>query len=220
MESAAQPPVGMPWHQATFPASFGRFWRGYGVFHGRAARAEFWFWALWWFLIGLVANVAFGAGVLTMFTGAGGVAAPPPQVDQALEAFNPFPVWGYLPAFGLAAGVADRLGRLHGCGAGVARAMDRDYRPAPAGRGQVGVVGALGRRASGQCCAGGSSRLAIDQQRRRRSGGSPLVPIGDRPAVTVGRHGRVRPSREAHPWSPAQALTLSCLAGAVFAWVA
>jgi len=96
MVSAAQPPVGTPWHQATFPASFGRFWRGYGVFQGRAARAEFWFWALWWFLISLVANVVFGAGVLTMFTTQTGVAAPSPQVDQALEAFNPIPVWGYL----------------------------------------------------------------------------------------------------------------------------
>ena len=96
MDSAAQPPVGTPWHQATFSASFVRFWRGYGVFRGRAARAEFWFWALWWFLISLVANVAFGAGVLTMFTNQEALAAPPAQVDQALEVFNPFPVWGYL----------------------------------------------------------------------------------------------------------------------------
>jgi uncharacterized membrane protein YhaH (DUF805 family) len=96
MDSAAQPPLGTPWHQATFGASFVRFWRGYAVFRGRAARAEFWFWALWWFLISLVANVAFGAGVLTMFTDPLGVAAPPPAVDRALETFNPFPVWGYL----------------------------------------------------------------------------------------------------------------------------
>ena len=96
MDSAAQPPVGTPWHQATFGASFVRFWRGYAIFRGRAARAEFWFWALWWFLISLVANIAFGAGVLTFFAGPSGLDTPPPQVEQALEAFNPFPVWGYL----------------------------------------------------------------------------------------------------------------------------
>jgi len=96
MDSAAQPPVGTPWHQATFGASFVRFWRGYATFRGQAARAEFWFWALWWFLISLVANIAFGAGALTLFTDPSGLAATPPQVEQALEAFNPFPVWGYL----------------------------------------------------------------------------------------------------------------------------
>ena len=96
MNSVAQPPLGTPWHQATFGASFVRFWRGYAVFQGRAARAEFWFWALWWFLISVLANIAFGAGLLTLFTDPSGVAAPPPEVEQALETFNPFPVWGYL----------------------------------------------------------------------------------------------------------------------------
>jgi uncharacterized membrane protein YhaH (DUF805 family) len=95
-DSAAQPPVGTPWHEATFGASFVRFWRGYAVFRGRTARAEFWFWALWWFLISLLANIAFGAGVLTSFTDPSGPAAPPPQVEQALEAVDLFPVWGYL----------------------------------------------------------------------------------------------------------------------------
>jgi uncharacterized membrane protein YhaH (DUF805 family) len=96
MDPATQPPVGTPWHQATFSASFVRFWRGYAGFHGRAARAEFWFWALWWFFISLVANIALGAGVLTLLVAPSALNAPPPQVEQALEAFNPFPVWGYL----------------------------------------------------------------------------------------------------------------------------
>jgi len=96
MDPVAQPPVGTPWHQATFGASVVRFWRGYAIFRGKAARAEFWFWALWWFLISLVANIAFGAGVLTLLTDPSGLAAPPLQVEQALEAFNPFPVWDYL----------------------------------------------------------------------------------------------------------------------------
>jgi uncharacterized membrane protein YhaH (DUF805 family) len=96
MDFAAQPPIGTPWHQATFSASFVRFWGGYVIFRGQAARAEFWFWALWWFVISFVANIAFGAGVLTLFTDSSGLAAPPPQVGQALEAFDPFPVWGYL----------------------------------------------------------------------------------------------------------------------------
>jgi uncharacterized membrane protein YhaH (DUF805 family) len=96
MNSAAQPPVGTPWHQATFGASFARFWRGYAVFRGRAARAEFWFWALWWFLFCLVVNAAFGVGMLMLFLNPAAVAEPPARVEQALEAFDPFPVWGYL----------------------------------------------------------------------------------------------------------------------------
>lgn len=96
MDSAARPPLGTAWHQATFVASFVRFWRSYAVFRGRASRAEFWFWALWWSLISLVANVAFGAGLLTIFMDPSGLPVPPPEVDEALVTFNPFPVWGYL----------------------------------------------------------------------------------------------------------------------------
>jgi hypothetical protein len=90
-----QPPVGVPWHQATFAASFSRFWRGYLVFRGRAARAEFWWWALWWAILSAAINIVYGIGLFT---------TPPPMpspdearvIDQAMQSFNPFPVWWFL----------------------------------------------------------------------------------------------------------------------------
>lgn len=90
-----QPPVGVPWHEATFTASFGRFWRGAVVFRGRAARAEFWWWALWSFLIAQVAQIPWVFGVLTFRPE---VPSPAEQatLDRALTSFDPFPVWGYL----------------------------------------------------------------------------------------------------------------------------
>lgn len=95
MHQTQQPPVGVPWYQATFTASFSRFWRGYLVFRGRAARAEFWWWALWWMIISSAINVVSGVGLVT---------TPPPMtspeearvLDEALRSFNPFPVWWFL----------------------------------------------------------------------------------------------------------------------------
>ena len=95
MHQTQQPPVGVPWHQATFLGSFSRFWRGYVVFRGRAARAEFWWWALWWAIISAAINIVYGIGLFT---------TPPPMpspdearvLDQAMQSFNPFPVWWFL----------------------------------------------------------------------------------------------------------------------------
>ena len=90
-----EPPVGTPWHEASFTAAFRRFWRGYVVFRGRAARPEFWWWALWWLIFSVVVNVFYGAGAFS-------AALTPPSsaeqqgLTQAMDSANPFPVWGYL----------------------------------------------------------------------------------------------------------------------------
>jgi len=90
-----QPPVGVPWQQATFTASFSRFWRGYLVFRGRAARAEFWWWSLWWAIISAAIYIAYGIGLFMTRP-----SMPNPDetrvLDQAMQSFNPFPVWWFL----------------------------------------------------------------------------------------------------------------------------
>lgn len=95
MHQTQQPPVGVPWQQATFTASFSRFWRGYLVFRGRAARAEFWWWALWWAIISAAINIAYGVGLFMTRP-----SMPNPDetrvLDQAMQSFNPFPVWWFL----------------------------------------------------------------------------------------------------------------------------
>lgn len=95
MHQTQQPPVGVPWQQATFTASFSRFWRGYLVFRGRAARAEFWWWALWWAIISAAINIAYGVGIFMTRP-----SMPNPDetrvLDQAMQSFNPFPVWWFL----------------------------------------------------------------------------------------------------------------------------
>ncbi|MFZ7088778.1 DUF805 domain-containing protein [Curtobacterium sp. RRHDQ10] len=90
-----EPPVGIPWHEASFVPAFGRFWRGYVVFRGRAARPEFWWWALWWAIFSVVVNVFYGVGAFSA------ALAPPSSAEQerlteAMDSANPFPVWGYL----------------------------------------------------------------------------------------------------------------------------
>lgn len=92
---APQPPVGIPWHQATFVAAFPRFWRGYTTFRGRAARPEFWWWTLWWYLILQVAQIPWIIGIVTWRPSAPS-AFDTAALDAAFESFNPFPVWGFL----------------------------------------------------------------------------------------------------------------------------
>ena len=93
--ATSQPPVGVPWHRATFAAAFPRFFRGYLVFRGRAARAEFWWWALWWFIIAQAAQIPWAIGLVTWRPGPTS-AADSAMLDEALRSFNPFPVWGYM----------------------------------------------------------------------------------------------------------------------------
>uniref|UniRef100_A0A942T0B4 DUF805 domain-containing protein n=1 Tax=Neobacillus citreus TaxID=2833578 RepID=A0A942T0B4_9BACI len=95
METSTRPPVGQPWHQATFAAAWTRFWRGYLTFRGRAARAEFWWWALWWLILTFVVQIPWVIGLLTWQPGQPS-AEQTATLDQAMTSFNPFPVWGYL----------------------------------------------------------------------------------------------------------------------------
>jgi len=94
-ETTTRPPVGMPWHGVTFAAAFPRFFRGFRTFHGRAARAEFWWWGLWWLIIGQAVQIPWAIGIIT-FRPAPVDAADSAMLDDALQSFNPFPVWGYL----------------------------------------------------------------------------------------------------------------------------
>ncbi|MEK6310000.1 MAG: DUF805 domain-containing protein [Curtobacterium sp.] len=95
MTDSVQPPVGTAWHRATFLASFGRFWRGYTVFSGRAARAEFWWWALWWYILASVAQIPYVIGILT-WRPQDISPADEAVMEEALRSMNPFPVWGTL----------------------------------------------------------------------------------------------------------------------------
>lgn len=92
--STTEPPIGTPWHQATFPASFPRFWRGYTTFRGRAARAEFWWWSLWWVVFAGAVNVVYAVGLFSMVFSRPPM--PPDSVERAMEQFDPFPVWAWL----------------------------------------------------------------------------------------------------------------------------
>ena len=42
-----EPPLWAPWYGISFPKAFGRFFKKYVVFHGRASRSEFWWVVLW-----------------------------------------------------------------------------------------------------------------------------------------------------------------------------
>jgi uncharacterized membrane protein YhaH (DUF805 family) len=85
----------VPWQAARFLPSFPRFFRGYVMFSGRAARPELFWWVLWWIVLTGVANVpflvAFVAGIADPATLA---PSSPPPTD--LSPTNPFPVWAYL----------------------------------------------------------------------------------------------------------------------------
>lgn len=56
-----EPPLWAPWYGIPFPKAFTRFWKKYATFSGRASRSEYWWWALWAFLVtfvlGLIGSV-------------------------------------------------------------------------------------------------------------------------------------------------------------------
>ncbi len=52
-----EPPLWAPWYGIPFPKAFVRFWTKYVRFDGRASRSEFWFWALWWTIGSIAANI-------------------------------------------------------------------------------------------------------------------------------------------------------------------
>jgi uncharacterized membrane protein YhaH (DUF805 family) len=52
-------PLSAPYYGASLPIAFGRYWRKYATFSGRASRSEYW----WWELIALI----FGAIVMAIY---------------------------------------------------------------------------------------------------------------------------------------------------------
>lgn len=63
--ASASTPLSQPLYGASFGQAFGRFWREYATFSGRASRSEFW----WWLLARLLVVVA-----ITVFMLVGGFA--------------------------------------------------------------------------------------------------------------------------------------------------
>lgn len=62
---AGAPPLDQPYYRAPFGAAFKRFWQKYAIFTGRASRAEFWWWALTYFGINVLASIVMAsAGAL------------------------------------------------------------------------------------------------------------------------------------------------------------
>lgn len=51
------PPLDRPLYGATPVQALSRFWRNYAVFSGRASRSEYWWMALWGFVIACVLTV-------------------------------------------------------------------------------------------------------------------------------------------------------------------
>lgn len=56
-DAGGEPPLGAPWYGIPFPKAFTRFWKKYATFSGRASRSEYWWWALWAFLITVVLGI-------------------------------------------------------------------------------------------------------------------------------------------------------------------
>lgn len=65
------PPLSQPHYGAPFSAAFKHFWLKYATFTGRASRAEFWWWALAYFGINVLAVI-----VMTIAGGIAGGGVP------------------------------------------------------------------------------------------------------------------------------------------------
>lgn len=81
--SQTETPLSQPLYGASFGQAFGRFWKKYATFTGRASRSEFW----WWYL----ANVIVIA-VLYAITAIGGVSGA--TLDPATGTTQPGPLIG------------------------------------------------------------------------------------------------------------------------------
>ncbi|WP_457102104.1 DUF805 domain-containing protein [Microbacterium sp. P5_E9] len=55
-------PLSLPLYGASFGQAFGRFWKKYATFSGRASRSEFWWWQLATVLVGTVLYVIMAVG--------------------------------------------------------------------------------------------------------------------------------------------------------------
>ncbi len=60
-----------PYYGASFAVAFGRFWRKYATFRGRASRSEYWWWELFGILVSLVILAIYIPSLLAARTGHG-----------------------------------------------------------------------------------------------------------------------------------------------------
>ncbi|WIB59139.1 DUF805 domain-containing protein [Curtobacterium sp. MCLR17_007] len=114
--NGGEPPLWAPWYGISFGRAFGRFWKKYVRFDGRASRSEFWWWVLWAFLASIVVNIldgilasATGTTVTSTSTGYFGVRAS----SDNFVAVLPATLWGLailLPSIALL------MRRLHDAG--------------------------------------------------------------------------------------------------------
>ena len=61
-------PLSLPYYGATLPVAFGRFWRKYATFTGRASRSEFWWWELIALIVGAILTVVYIPSLLAATT--------------------------------------------------------------------------------------------------------------------------------------------------------
>ncbi|KQO63799.1 DUF805 domain-containing protein [Curtobacterium sp. Leaf261] len=111
----AGPPLWAPWYGIGFPAAFGRFFRKYADFTGRAGRAEYWWWVLWAVIIFVPLSIV--GSVIDVATGFG-ADTDPASLQAVTESFrSPSSIISYV--FGLVIlvpGWALAARRLHDTG--------------------------------------------------------------------------------------------------------
>lgn len=64
-------PLDAPYYGASFAIAFGRFWRKYAVFSGRASRSEYWWWALFSAIVGIAIEALYIPSLLARPRGGG-----------------------------------------------------------------------------------------------------------------------------------------------------
>jgi uncharacterized membrane protein YhaH (DUF805 family) len=66
-------PLSAPYYGATLPIAFGRYWRKYATFSGRASRSEYWWWELIELIVGGILLAIYIPSLLAARTGGHGI---------------------------------------------------------------------------------------------------------------------------------------------------
>lgn len=66
-------PLSAPFYGASLPIAFGRSWRKYATFSGRASRSEFWWWELIELIVGAILMAVYIPSLLAARTGGHGL---------------------------------------------------------------------------------------------------------------------------------------------------
>jgi uncharacterized membrane protein YhaH (DUF805 family) len=74
----SEPPLWAPLYGATFQQAVRRFFKKYTVFHGRASRSEYWWWALVSFAVSIVLQILISTGTAGATTSASGAVTSAP----------------------------------------------------------------------------------------------------------------------------------------------